>query len=569
MSRIRFIQIKNFRSIKQLDFAPSEGINCFIGPGDSGKSTILDAIDLCLVARRNVQFCDSDFYKLEVDCPIEIFITLGELSDSLKNLDNYGLYLRGFDLKTKELHDEPEADLETVITLKLEVRSDLEPSWQLVSDRAIGQGQAKPLQWSDRAKISPTRIGATASHNLGWQRGSVLNQISDERADTSATLAKAARDARGAFGDRAAEELGSALKIVSETAHKLGIPIGDNVRALLDAHSVSFVGGTISLHDHVGVPLKGLGIGSTRLLIAGLQRVAAHKSSIILVDELEHGLEPHRIIRFLGSLGAKEAQAPLQLFATTHSPIVLRELSGNQLVIVRRLEDSHYIYWVGDSNEAQGTIRVAPDAFLAGSVLVCEGASEVGLIRGLDQYRVSIGYPSIFACGLALVDAGGVNKIYNRAPSFLGLRYRCAVLRDDDASPDVAIEQKFISSGGVVFKWRAGRALEQEIFFSVTDHAIHKLLEKAASDHAPKAINDQIKTHSNNSLDLSTCMCAVTPQIRECLGNAAKKSSWFKTVGQMEEIGREIVGPDVNQGCDADFIQSLTSLFDWSSNVQP
>ena len=50
------------------------------------------------------------------------------------------------------------------------------------------------------------------------------------------------------------------------TAKELGISIGDNIKAMLDAHSVSFTGGTISLHDEEGIPLRGLGIGSTRLL---------------------------------------------------------------------------------------------------------------------------------------------------------------------------------------------------------------------------------------------------------------------------------------------------------------
>ena len=52
MARIRRLQISNFRSIQALDWVPAPGINCLIGPGDSGKSSILDAIDLCVGARR-------------------------------------------------------------------------------------------------------------------------------------------------------------------------------------------------------------------------------------------------------------------------------------------------------------------------------------------------------------------------------------------------------------------------------------------------------------------------------------------------------------------------------------
>jgi putative ATP-dependent endonuclease of the OLD family len=73
---------------------------------------------------------------------------------------------------------------------------------------------------------------------------------------------------------------------------------------------VSVSAGTISLHNAGGIPLKGMGIGSTRLLIAGLQKEAAAGSAIVLVDEVEHGLEPHRIIQFLNALGAKDPNLP-------------------------------------------------------------------------------------------------------------------------------------------------------------------------------------------------------------------------------------------------------------------
>ena len=55
MARIRKIEIANFRGIQLLAWCPTPGINCLISPDNSGKSTVLDAIDLCLRARRNVQ----------------------------------------------------------------------------------------------------------------------------------------------------------------------------------------------------------------------------------------------------------------------------------------------------------------------------------------------------------------------------------------------------------------------------------------------------------------------------------------------------------------------------------
>jgi putative ATP-dependent endonuclease of the OLD family len=84
MARIRKLTIENFRCVKQLTWLPSAGINCLIGSGDTGKSTILHAIDYCLGARRNLQFTDADFHRLDVENPIRITVTFGELDDSLK-----------------------------------------------------------------------------------------------------------------------------------------------------------------------------------------------------------------------------------------------------------------------------------------------------------------------------------------------------------------------------------------------------------------------------------------------------------------------------------------------------
>jgi len=190
MARIRKIEIENFRCIKSLTWQPSPGINCLIGAGDSGKSTVLDAIDLCLGARRTVQFTDADFHNLDVETPLTITLTIGELDDALRNLDTYGLFLRGYDGETGEVEDEPEKELETVLSLQLTVRNDLEPSWSLISDRAMAQAVTRNLTWGDRVRLSPTLIGALADFNLGWKRGSVLNRLTDERADASVALPK-------------------------------------------------------------------------------------------------------------------------------------------------------------------------------------------------------------------------------------------------------------------------------------------------------------------------------------------------------------------------------------------
>lgn len=576
MSRIRKIEIKHFRGIRELVWFPTPSINCLIGPGDSGKSTILDAIDYCLGARRNILFTDADFYRLDVETPINISVTLGDLDEGLKNLDTYGMYVRGFDSQSGEIEDEPSKEGETVLTLRLTVASDLEPEWTLVSDRAETQGLARNLNWADRARLAPTRIGAIADYHLGWRRGSVLNRLSDERADASGALIKAIRDARTAFGDKAQEQLGDTLDIVAATANELGIPIGVEIKALLDANSLSFSGGTISLHDKDGIPLSGMGIGSTRLLIAGLQRRAASQSSIILVDELEHGLEPHRIIRFLGSLGAKEKESPLQVFMTTHSPVALRELSGGQLFVTRQAKDKHFVQNIGTDGDIQSTIRLYPEAFLARSVIICEGATEVGLIRGVDHYRTSIGNEALAAQGTVIVDSGGgdADRPYRRAKTFRAFGYRAAIVRDDDKKPTQSEEKSFIADGGKVITWRDGCALEDELFQRLSEKAVPKLVARAVELHGEELINEHIKTVSANQKDLNSIktewlLGPSSPETRPILGRAArsKKTGWFKQVTWMEDVARDIVGPDL-ESSDPEFRDQIEDIFKWAQDEE-
>ena len=142
MARIRHILIENFRTIKSFEWSPSPGVNCLVGAGDSGKSTILDAIDCCLGARRSISFSDADFFEMNVSKPLKISVTLGELDDSLKTLESYGLLVRGFSAKLQEIEDEPDHDLEAVLTIELNVTSSLEPEWLLVSERA----KARPVR---------------------------------------------------------------------------------------------------------------------------------------------------------------------------------------------------------------------------------------------------------------------------------------------------------------------------------------------------------------------------------------------------------------------------------------
>lgn len=567
MTQIRVLEIENFRAIKKLRWLPGSGVNCLIGPGDSGKSTILDAIDQCLGARRSLSFTDADFHAIAFDQPIRISVTIGALDDPLKNIDAYGDFLVGFNAATGLVEPEPGAGLETALTLQLSVASDLEPEWSLVSPRAQAAGRTRNLNWADRTRIASARLGATGDAHLTWRRGSVLSKLGEGKADASGELIRLAREMRDAFDQNELKELDGSLKLVGTAAGEMGVPVGAAVQALIDAGSISFTGGTISLHDANGIPLRSLGLGSSRLLITALQRKAADKATTFLIDELEYGLEPHRIIRLLGALGAKEEAPPLQVFATSHSPTAVTELSAHQLHIVRRNSaGEHVVRRASDAGDVQGTIRAHAHALLATSIIVCEGGSEIGLMRGLDQYFTSTGGTSLAACGATLVNGNG-DETFSRANGLQSLGYRVAVLRDSDKPAPAPSEATFLAGGGKVFAWGDGRALEQELFAALPDGAAAQLLELAVEAKDRVLVEAHVQTISNgstslNALETEALIDGFSAASRTLLGNAAARFGWLKTITTMETAGRTIVGPAFGEA-DASLTDIMNGVLDW------
>jgi putative ATP-dependent endonuclease of OLD family len=572
MAKIRHIKIENFRAIKSFEWWPNPGVNCLIGPGDVGKSTVINAIDLCLGPRRTKEFADSDFHKLNTEEPILIEITVSDLADTLKNFDKYDLFLRGYNPEEKKIEDEPGANLEPALTIVLTVGSDLDPQWSLFSERATVAGAERALAWGDRVLLAGTRIDAANNFHLSWRKGSVLDRLSGEKPDTAEKIAEAKRAAREAFSGIADDQLDETLEKVEEIAEALGVSLAIELQALLNAHSISLSGGTIAVHDANGVPLSRLGLGSTRLLVAGLLNEAQDGSDLVLVDELEHGLEPHRIIRFLGVLGAKKEDNSKQAFFTSHSPIVLRELNADQLFVLASGHDGHKALSAAVDEHSQGAVRSQPEAFLAKRVLVCEGASEVGLIRGLELDRTSNGKKSLFGSGLSLINAGGCSRLYERSPTLQALGYECASFRDDDVQPDPDQEELFEVFGGTVFKWQAGQKIEAAIVHGLPATQLLPFVELAVKLHGEALTDQHLKGNSAGALSVATFRAdpdgtGISPDNRIQLADACsgKSNPWFKTIGAMESLSESIIAPALDD-CDDAFKQVIIEIQAWATD---
>ena len=562
--KIRHITVCNFRGIDSLEWTiPDSHLIALIGQGDSTKSSVLDAIRFALFPSWNPNFNEFDFFNGDTSKPIEITVTLGDLPAEFLDESKYGLWLRGWDGKV--ITDEPDNGMEEVISVCLTVNEHLKPEWNVICDR---QEEGRSFRDSDRAKAKATYIGTTyGDSHLTWRKNSALSQITDSD-NISASLTMAARAAKDALNANRGENLTSfdaAAKKAEDIAKIFGVPVSSDgaFKAQLDTGAVNIQQGGLSLHDD-NLPLRCYGLGSRRMLIIGIQQDNLEESHITLVDEVEIGLEPHRIARLLKLLMSDEKG---QYFLTTHSPVVLRELTVDELCVVQSLNGKTIITNTAIpslKSRIQGKIRSGAEAFLARKIIVCEGATEVGLCRGLDDYWVSQSNDPFSYHGVAMFDAGGGSNVRSTAEVIKSLGYEVAVIVDTDDHFTQADEDHLVASSICVVKWDGDISIEKYFFRNLPWANVVSSVQLAIDMHGDKVL-DQIRNHyeqldgqMNNWQDSENLRQAIG--VASC-GNAEGKNAWFKRQSRAEEwvpvISDSFADPDL------DTSKKISQLADW------
>lgn len=565
------LNIKNFRGIQNLNWVlPESNIICLIGRGDTAKSTILDAIRYTLFPAWNPSFDEFDFFQTDTDSNIEITLTLGALPEDFLSDAKYGFYLRGWDNNRKLLIDEPGDGLQEVITVRLIVDKNLEPKWTIICDRFE---EGKPFKVGDRAKAYATYIGAYADTHLTWSKNSALSRITDAENITE-LLSEASRAAKQALNSDRETKLtsfDSAASVAEGIARNFGVPVSEEgaYKAQLDTGAINIRMGGLSLHDQQ-IPLRRLGLGSRRMLTFGIQQEGLNEPHITLIDEIEIGLEPHRIARLLKKLNEDDRG---QYFITTHSPAVLRELTVEQLSVVQI--ESHqvtvtYAAIPSLKDNIQGKIRKGAEAFLAKKIIVCEGATEVGFCKALDHYWTSQETEPFSFYGVALFDAGGGSNIKSTAGAIKSLGYEVFVIGDSDASDGFseAHATALRGLGMSVLRWEGDVSIEEYFFKNLPWDAVKKSVDMAISMHGDKVLQQVIAQQQGLVDDHNSWVDTVGLREaigRASLGNSNRENAWFK---RQDRAGEWIfsIGESLSDG-NTTIGAHIASIKTWVTNA--
>lgn len=543
--QIRQLRITNFRGVASLEWRPGHAFCCLIGAGDSGKSTVLDAVEAVLSSRW-FSFSESDFLDANTAHGVVIEATVGELSQPLKSDERVGLYIRGW-TPDGELRDEPEDGDEAVLTVRLTVDATLEPVWELICDR---MDEPRTLSNRDRALFGLVRLAGEDARHLAWGQGSVLSRLTGDKEQAAARLAEAYKAARDSARLDEIESLATVAKAAEKFAKGLGAYVESGYAPGLELGRSGLSSGAIALHDQ-RVPLRLAGLGTRRLATLAIQKSAVSEGAILLVDEIEHGLEPHRIIGAITQLKADQVKSanehkPIgQVLMTTHSDVALAEAGTDGLFVAQTSRPARHMSLRAPSvpDPIHMLLRYTPRALFARRILVCEGMTEVGLLLGIRENWPSLheGQP-IEQLGAAIADGNGGQAV-SMAVELSKLGYAVALYRDSDVPLTPPQFAELAERNIPVFEYGHDLRTEHAIFFAATDAHVQDLLVYARAERGDDSVNACLmnKLAGSNLADVVKEFGAwplvhdgFGAELRTAIAEVAADKKWFKD----QRIGR-------------------------------
>ncbi len=529
---ISSLKIENFRGIKKssIVFPETSKIICLIGAGDSTKSTILKAIEWCFWPSWSLSVTDTDFNDCNTENNIVIETTFTDIPIELLNIDKFGLYLRSGDFVTPA-NDEP-VDDKVYLSIRLTINGDLEPHWEVVCNRK----EAKQISHKDRQLLCIGVIGQSSEKDMIWSRNSILQKYADSKGVMKEVFTTVMREASANADLR---ELDDIAKTVAQVGKQFGVKINGNITSKLMINGISSTSAVGVFENQA--PLNQRGLGSQKLISMGLNINAYVEKPVLLIDELETGLEPYRIRSLINAFRNDEVNRG-QIIMTTHSPVVVAECSISELNIVHNLAGITTTQLLTTGNDIkdkfiQRHIRLNPEAFLSRRIIVCEGKTEIGFIRAIDNYLGKHKNYRMAYSGITTAFGNG-ESVFSVATQFAKCGYDVCVFMDSDIPAKEIEKAEFCSKFRTkTFSWDIGNSIEEQVFIDTPNELVPEMLQIACIESKVQQIMDRTRLFGVEFVNESFVFKSPSDANRKEIGAISKKDGWYKRIDLGEKFG--------------------------------
>jgi putative ATP-dependent endonuclease of the OLD family len=479
--RVAQVQIKNFRGIAEGKLTlPGHAV--LIGDNNSGKSSVIEAIDLALGpdrTNRAAAIDEHDFYAgryLDVEgkaIPVEIEVMIVDLSPEQVrhfkgNLEFWdetaGTLVAGPPVIAIEGQNIKEA-LRVGFCGWYETEDDDFKARTFFCSPPQDNGEQPPFRTNDKRLCGFLLLRAlrTGSRALSLERGSLLDVILRVQELRPKMWEKVLEQLR-VLPVAADPELGitqilsgvqAAIRsfVPSEWASEPHLRVSDLTRETLGQTLTVFMAtGAMNGTMPHAAPFQHQGNGTINMLVlALLSMIADAKRTVIFaMEEPEIAIPPSTQKRIVDGVRNKSSQA----IFTSHSPYVLEEFRPDQILVLRR--------------DAQGRLTAAPltfpphikpkayssefrlrfaEALLARRVLIAEGETETAAYPAAARRLAELdpqNYASLEALGIAVFNARTDNQVAGFGALFRSLGK--TVFAVYDKQTDVARQAQIVAS---------------------------------------------------------------------------------------------------------------------------
>lgn len=362
--KVARIKICNFRGIKTAELLLPDHV-VFVGDNNTGKSTVLEAIDLVLGPERLHRpspIDEHDFYAGDYigtdEVPISISVEVVVIGLSDEQVLHFGNHIEWWNTKTNTLLQEPPPEETDKPEVFYALRLGFEGKYDAEEDNFAcetffmspeGEEGAK-----DRFRTRDKRLCGflflrtlrTGSRALSLERGSLLDiilRLQELRLnmweDVLGELRQLAVAEDKELGVSALlEQVQNSIRkfVPSEWAENPHIRVSNLTREHLRKTLTVFIGTgeNSSAGTEYAAPFSHQGTGTINtLVLALLSMIADLKQNVIFaMEEPEIAIPPHTQRRIVDSVRDMAAQS----IFTSHSPYVLDEFAPESLVILKR-----------------------------------------------------------------------------------------------------------------------------------------------------------------------------------------------------------------------------------------
>lgn len=546
---IRRLKIERFRGIKSLCWMPDKGMNIILGGGDTGKSTVLEAIALLLSPTNTFTVTDSDYWRRKVDeefC-IEAVISFFNTDDiSQQSKMNWPWEWDGQNLMQPDLNEGAEdiskkGNKDPVYVIRVRGTSDLELVYEIVQPN----NDIERLSVGLRRAIGLVRLSGDDRNDrdLRLVQGSGLDRLLKDpglRGRLGRELAE--RDVKTHLNENAQH----ALEGLDESFGKKALPrqLGLGVTGG-PGLSVNAMVGLTADKEGIVLPLASWGAGTRRLSALTIADELHGEHPITVIDEVERGLEPYRQRGLVQALH----ESGVQVFLTTHSAPVIAAGTKASLWYL----DANVSIGLLDRNKIARQQSTDPEVFLARLAVVCEGATEVGFIQMLLEKSIQ---SPLNDHGLWFTDANGHEQALKILEAFVKGGLSFAGMVDDEGKHPTRWEKVKVHMGDLLYKWNNG-CLEQNVISYFTDDELYSLIEDPHGELTGQRLRtladrltveekdfECIKRQAGENFRqlIIEASCGFVPEGIDSSKEKTFRShgkSWFKTVQGGRELGQK------------------------------